>query len=137
MKKVKLQMAGIVEFWRKKTYTEEEIPEGGRAGKNRPPLFGRSTMKHGRIWAAVLACTLLFTGCAGGGDTSANAPSTPMEEAFAGRDMTLSVRLMAVGDNLIHDVIYQQAAAQQLAQWQTYANDYLGDATVQIYTLRS
>lgn len=69
-------------------------------------------MKHGRIWAAVLACALLFTGCAGGGDTSANAPSTPMEEAFAGRDMTLSVRLMAVGDNLIHDVIYQQAAAR-------------------------
>ena len=33
--------------------------------------------------------------------------------------------------------VYQQAAAQQLAQWQSYANDYLGDATVQIYTLRS
>ena len=68
-------------------------------------------MKHGRMWAAALACALLFTGCTGG-DTSASAPSTPMEEAFAGRDMTLSVRLMAVGDNLIHDVIYQQAAAR-------------------------
>ncbi len=33
--------------------------------------------------------------------------------------------------------LYQQAAAQQLAQWQSYANEYLGNATIQIYTLRS
>ncbi len=33
--------------------------------------------------------------------------------------------------------VYQQLAAQQLAQWQTYANEYLGNATIQINTLRS
>lgn len=33
--------------------------------------------------------------------------------------------------------LYQQTAAQQLADWQSYANEYLGQATIQVGTLRS